>query len=95
MGMITGTSFDHAMKRIDMGGESAPIPAAYRRLARLIQNGDLQEALRDTLALRGLERCVAINDHSEKSDDVRLAFLDRAGWRKEKRGDTEVRILDL
>ena len=95
IGLISGGSYEGALKRMSMGGESAPYPSAYRRLNRLMMSGALNEQIKDTLAERGLLRAVAINDHKNKSDDVRLGIFDRAGWRKEKRGETTVRVLDL
>lgn len=94
IGMITGGSFDGAMKILNQGGQPPPLPAAYRRLNRLLQNGQMEEVLKDTLAERGLERAVAYN-HSEKNQAVRLAMFDRAGWRAEERDGVQIRILDL
>ena len=94
IGMITGGSYEHAMNRLTLGGEQAPIPSAYRRLARLMENGSLTDGLKDTLSERGLIRAVAYTD-SDKPTDTRLALFDRAGFRTETREDTEVRILDL
>lgn len=94
LGLITGGSYEHAMNRITLGGEQSPIPAAYRRLARLLSNGDLIDGLKDTLSERGLLRAVAYS-HSPKPHDTRLAMFDRAGFRVEKREDSQVRILDL
>ena len=94
LGLLTGGSFENALKRIELGGEQAPIPAAYRRLARLLVNGSLQDGLLDTLSERGLLRAVAYSD-SPKPHDTRLALFDRAGFRVEERSDKQVRILDL
>jgi len=94
LGLITGGSYEHAMNRISIGSEEVPFPAAYRRLARLLVNGDLIEGIKDTLSERGLLRAVAHAD-SDKPTDTRLAACDRAGFRIEEREGVEVRILDL
>jgi hypothetical protein len=94
IGLLTGGSYEHAMNRIALGGEQAPIPAAYRRLARLLANGSLLDGLKDTLSERGLLRAVAYSD-SPKPHDTRLAMFDRAGFRVVTRNDKQVRILDL
>jgi len=95
LGLITGGSFEHALNRITMGGEQAPIPAAYRRLARLLVNGTLIDGLKDTLSERGLLRAIARSDSPNKPHDTRLAACDRAGFRVEEREGVQVRILDL
>lgn len=94
LGLVTGGSYENALKRIELGGEQAPIPAAYRRLARLLANGSLQDGLKDTLSERGLLRAVAYSD-SDKPHDTRLAMFDRADFRVEERDDKQVRIMDL
>lgn len=94
LSLITGGSYEHAMKRIDFGGEQSPIPSAYRRLARLLVNGSMIDGIKDTLSERGLLRAVAFSD-SEKPHDTRLAMFDRADFRTEDRQDKQVRILDL
>lgn len=94
LGIITGGSYEHALNRITLGGEEAPIPSAYRRLSRLLVNGALIDGLKDTLSERGLLRAVAFSD-SPKPHDTRLAMFDRAGFRVEDRNQRQVRILDL
>lgn len=94
IGIVTGGSYEGAMMRLNMGGDQAPIPAAYRRLNRLLVNGSLVEGIKDTLAERGLVRAVAYSA-SDKPEDTRLAMFDRASFYKETRTDKEVRILDL
>ena len=95
LGIVTGGSVESAIQRINLGGEQAPIPAAYRRLNRLLEHGDMTMVIQDTLAERGLLRAVAYTDERRKSEHSRLAMFDRAGFRSEKRGDRTVRILDL
>ena len=93
IGLITGPSYQTALNRISLGGDYAPQPEAYRRIARLLKNGSLEDSLLDTLSERGLLRCVAYTD--EQPEEKRLALVERAGWREETRDGKLVYVLDL
>jgi len=95
LAIVSGGSFESAMKRANNVGQHAPIPAVYRRLSRLFEHGEMTMAIKDTLAERGLLRAVAYAESDEKPVDTRLAMFDRAGFRKELRAGKLVRILDL
>lgn len=94
LGLVTGASHAQAIARITTRDAHTPLPAAYRRLARLFVNGSLIESIKDTLAERGLERAVAYNT-SYPNDTKRLDVCDRAGFRTELRHGISVKILDL
>lgn len=93
LGILCAGSWEHALKMLNSNEPEAPHnPPVIRRLARLMLNGPLIEHFKDTMSERGTERMVVYGD---KMNHTSYSIFDRAGFRKETRGETECRILDL
>lgn len=93
LAILCAGSWQHALRMMNSHErEAPPNPPAMRRLARLLQNGSLVEHLKDTMAERGAERLVV---YGKKMNHDSYSIFDRAGFRKETRGEIECRVLDL